>query len=61
MTEESSGQARLQLFNVYMRSGRPIKALGQLEAYLNAFPDSPNYDAIKDRVDQIRKDLGSPG
>ena len=57
---EESGQARLQLFNVYIRSGQPRKALEQLDAYLEEFPDAPNHDAIKERAEQIRKDLG-PG
>ena len=58
MESENSGQARLQLFNVYIRSGRPQKALDELDSYLEEFPDSPNYDAIKERADQIRRDLG---
>ena len=58
LESENSGQARLQLFNVYIRSGQPRKALEQLDAYLEEFPDAPNHDAIRQRADQIRKDLG---
>ncbi len=55
---DASGPVRLQLFNVYVRSGQTFKALDQLDTYLEAFPDAPNYDAIKERADQIRRDLG---
>ena len=54
--EEASG-ARLQLFNVYMRTRRPVQALEQVDAYLEAFPDHPNHAAMKERADQIRKAL----
>ncbi len=60
LASENSGPARLQLFNVYIRSGQPRKALEQLDAYVEEFPDAPNADAIKERADQIRRDLG-PG
>ena len=58
LESQNSGQARLQLFNVYIRSGQAGKALEQLDNYLAEFPGSPQYDAIKGRADQIRRDLG---
>ncbi len=58
LVPETSGPARLQLFNVYIRSGQTFQALKQLDAYLEAFPDAPNSDAIRERADQIRRDLG---
>ncbi len=54
--EEAAG-ARLQLFNVYMRTRRPVQALEQANAYLEAFPDHPNHAAMKERADKIRKAL----
>lgn len=55
---QNAGQARLQLFNVYIRSGQAGKALEQLDNYLAEFPSSPLYDSIKMRAEQIRRDLG---
>ncbi len=53
---EAAG-ARLQLFNLYMRTRLPAKALEQVEAYLEEFPDHPNHDAMKERADQLRKSI----
>ena len=54
--EEAAG-ARLQLFNLYMRTRLPAKALEQVEAYLEEFPGHPNHDAMKERGDQLRKSI----
>ena len=53
---EAAG-ARLQLFNVYMRTRRPVQALEQADAYLEEFPDHPNHAAMQERADQLRKAL----
>ena len=51
MSPEEAAGARLQLFNLYMRTRLPAKALEQVEAYLEEFPDHPNHDAMKERAD----------
>ena len=55
---DEAGTSRLQLFNVYMRGRQPLKALEQLDAYVQAFPDALDHDAIKQRADELRKMLG---
>ena len=57
---DEAGPSRLQLVNVYMRTRQPSKALEQLDAYVEAFPDAPDHDAIKRRADQLRQMLGGP-
>ena len=58
---DEAGSSRLQLFNVYMRTRQPSKALEQLDGYVEAFPDAPDHDAIRQRADQLRRQiLGGP-
>ena len=57
---DEAGPSHLQLFNVYMRTRQPSKALEQLDAYVEGFPDAPDHDAIKNRADQLRQMLGGP-
>ncbi len=57
---DEAGPSLLQLFNVYMRTRQPSKALEQLDAYVEAFPDAPDHDVIKQRADQLRQMLGAP-
>jgi Tfp pilus assembly protein PilF len=54
---ETSGPARLQLVNVYMRSRRPFLALEQLETYLAEHPDDTNLEAYQKRVDDLKQML----
>ena len=49
--------AYLQLFNVYIRSRQPEKALQSLDTYLERFPAAKDRDAIKAQAERLRKTL----
>jgi Tfp pilus assembly protein PilF len=49
------GQAHLQLYNVYMKGRRPEKALEQLDAYLEHFPNAADHAAIKEQAGKLRQ------
>jgi Tfp pilus assembly protein PilF len=53
-TSDMSGPARLQLFNVYMRSRQPFRALEQIDEYAIEHPDDPNLEAYQKRADELR-------
>ena len=58
LSPEEAGPARLQLYNVYMRTRRPGQALEQLDAWIERFTDDPNYGNIKEMADRLRREIG---
>lgn len=51
---EPMASAHLQLHNVYMRNQEGLKALDQLEIFLETFPDDPSRDDIESRAKRLR-------
>jgi len=47
--------AHLQLCNVYMRTRRPVKALEQLDLYLERFPNASDHASIQEQAEKIRQ------
>ena len=54
ISSEMAGPARLQLFNVFMRSRQPFQALEQMDAFVIENPDDPNLEAYQKRADDVR-------
>lgn len=57
ISPDTMGQAHLQLFNVYMKSRQPGKALDQLLTYLNRFPNAPDHETVREQADRLRRAL----
>jgi tetratricopeptide (TPR) repeat protein len=55
LSPETMGGAHLQLYNVYMRSRQPVKALEALDGYLARFPNAPDRQNIEERAAALRK------
>ncbi len=50
--DEGIGKAHLQLYNVYMKSQLPKKALAEAETYLKEYPDAQDRDYVQSMVDK---------
>jgi len=54
---DAMGGAHLQLYNVYMKTRQPLKALEALDTYIKKSPNAPDRAAIEDRAEKLRKAL----
>ena len=52
-------QAYLQLVNLYLQQKRTPEAIGELETYLKAFPDSPFSPKARDLLKRLHEDAGT--
>jgi tetratricopeptide (TPR) repeat protein len=52
-------QAYLQLVNLYLQQKRTPEAIGELETYLRAFPDSPFSPKARDLLKRLQGDAGT--
>lgn len=53
----SIGKAYLQLYNVYMKSKMPDKALKSADTYLEKYPDAEDRVYVRSMADKLRKAL----
>ena len=54
------GFARVYLANVYEQTGKPEKALAQLEAYLKENPKATQAEAVRGAIEKLRKKTKKP-
>ena len=52
-------QAYLQLVNLYLQQKRTPEAIGELEAYLKAFPDSPFSPKARETLKRLQGNAGA--
>ena len=55
--DDQMHEVRLMLVNVFMKQQRYQEVLGQLAAYIENNPDSPQVEAVKNMKEQIEKAL----
>ena len=55
--DDQMHEVRLMLVNVFMKQQRYQEVLGQLAAYIEDNPDSPQVEAVKNMKEQIEKAL----
>jgi len=52
--DPTMSQAYLQLVNLYMQQGKKSDAIGELEAYLKTFPDTPFSPRARDLLKRLK-------
>ena len=51
--------ARIYLANLYELKGEPLKAIEQLQAFLNENPDAPQSKQVRGAIEKLRKQSGN--
>jgi len=57
LAPDTMGPGYLQLYNLYMKTRQPAKALRELDTYLEKFPNAADRSTIQDIADKLRKAL----
>ncbi len=57
--DPAMSQAHLQLVNLYIQQKRTADAIGELEAYLKAFPDTPFSPKARELLKRLRAETAS--